>query len=110
MLATMGKYLMGSGEIGDRLGGVSRQRVQQIVNKTDFPKPYDELQMGKVWRIQDVERWISDHRPDLIDTEPSPVETPTRKGPRDGQARRTRLDDVIEHGTVISSEEKYGKA
>lgn len=73
---------MGAGEIGDRLGGVSRQRVQQIIAKPGFPPPYDELQMGKVWRIADVEAWIKVHRPDLIDTEPGPTETPARKGPR----------------------------
>jgi prophage regulatory protein len=86
MLMTMGKYLMGAGEIGDRLG-VSRQRVQQLISKPDFPKPYDELQMGKVWRITDVEEWIRDKRPDLSDAEPGETLTPVRKGPRDGQTR-----------------------
>lgn len=90
MLATMGKYLMGAGEIGDRLGGVSRQRVQQIVSKPGFPKPYDELQMGKVWRIGDVEAWIRENRPELADSEPGPTVTPARKGPRDGQTRKPR--------------------
>ncbi|MFC3736566.1 hypothetical protein [Paractinoplanes deccanensis] len=86
----MGKYLMGAGEIGDRLGGVSRQRVQQIIARPDFPAPYDEIAMGKVWRIEDVEAWIREHRPALIDSEPVPAVTPTRKGPRKGQTRKPR--------------------
>nr|WP_051042441.1 helix-turn-helix domain-containing protein [Actinoplanes missouriensis] len=72
---------MGAGEIGDRLG-VSRQRVQQLIAKPDFPAPYDEIQMGKVWRIADIEAWIREHRPALADSEPAPTATPTRKGPR----------------------------
>lgn len=80
MLATMGKYLMGAAEIGDRLGGVSRQRVQQIIAKPTFPKPYDILQMGKVWLIDDVERWMREHRTDLHDAEPVRAPAVLRKG------------------------------
>jgi prophage regulatory protein len=57
----MGKHLMGPGEIRERLGRLSRQRVYQITSNPTFPEPYDELQMGKVWRIEDVEAWIRDH-------------------------------------------------
>ena len=60
----MGRHLMGAREIEDRLG-VSRQRVQQLTARTDWPAPYDELAMGKVWRIEDVEAWISEHRPEI---------------------------------------------
>jgi len=38
--------------------GVGRQRVQQIINRRDFPKPYDELAMGKVWKRSAVEAWM----------------------------------------------------
>lgn len=86
MLTFVGKYLMGAGEIGDRLG-VSRQRVQQLIAHPRFPAPYDELQMGKVWTIESVEAWIREHRPALHDTEAeTPVltetSTPVRKGNR----------------------------
>ena len=57
----MGEHLMGPGEIRERLGGLSRQRVYQITSTASFPKPYDELRMGKVWRIEDVEAWIRNH-------------------------------------------------
>jgi len=57
----MGEHLMGPGEIRDRLGRLSRQRIYQITTNPTFPKPYDELRMGKVWRIEDVEAWIRDH-------------------------------------------------
>lgn len=81
MLLTMGRHLMGAREIEDRLG-VSRQRVHQLVTRPDWPKPYDELAMGKVWRIEDVEQWIREHRPDLHDTEGGPTVTPTTRGRR----------------------------
>jgi prophage regulatory protein len=61
----MGKHLMGPGEIRERLGGLSRQRIYQITMNSTFPKPYDELRMGKVWRIRDVEAWIRDHLEDV---------------------------------------------
>lgn len=64
MLLVMGKHLMGAREIELRLG-VSRQRVWQLINRADWPEPYDELAMGKVWRIKDIEAWIREHRPDL---------------------------------------------
>lgn len=73
---------MGAGEIRDRLGGISRQRVQQIITRATFPEPYDVLQMGKVWRIDDVERWIREHRVELHDTEPVRAPSPSRKGQR----------------------------
>lgn len=64
MFSVMGRHLMGAHEIETRLG-VSRQRVQQLVARADWPAPYDELKMGKVWRIADVEAWIKEHRPEL---------------------------------------------
>ncbi len=78
-MMTVGRYLMGAKEIEDRLG-VSRQRVYQITSHRNFPKPYDTLAMGSVWKISDVEAWIRIHRQDLIDSEPGATETPSRKG------------------------------
>lgn len=77
---------MGQAEIADRLG-VSRQRVQQLTNKPNWPDPFDVLAMGKVWWIKDIEQWIRDHRPDLHDVEPSADDKPIgnrhgRTGPR----------------------------
>lgn len=63
MFAVM-HHLMGAAEIGTRLGGVSRQRVQQIVSRPDFPEPLAVLGMGKVWNAEDVEAWIKEHRPE----------------------------------------------
>lgn len=64
MVLVMGKHLMGAREIQERLG-VGRQRVYQLTTRPDWPEPYDELAMGKVWRIADVEKWISAHRPEV---------------------------------------------
>jgi len=66
----MSSHLMGAGEIRQRLGGISRQRVYQLTQRSDCPAPYDELIHGKVWRRADVEAWIQRHRPELD------VETP----------------------------------
>lgn len=53
-------HLVGSAEIG-RMLGVSRQRVQQLVNRDDFPAPEVALDMGKVWSREAVETWARDH-------------------------------------------------
>lgn len=49
-------HLVGSAEIG-RMLGVGRQRVQQLINSGDFPKPEVVLDMGKVWKREEVEAW-----------------------------------------------------
>jgi len=49
-------HLIGAAEIG-KLFGVSRQRVQQLVHRPDFPAPTADLAMGKVWESADVHRW-----------------------------------------------------
>ncbi|WP_436536079.1 helix-turn-helix transcriptional regulator [Actinoplanes sp. HUAS TT8] len=49
--------LMGSREIAERLG-LCRQRIQQLADRPDFPAPYQELRMGRVWWRSDVETWI----------------------------------------------------
>ncbi|WP_430783913.1 helix-turn-helix transcriptional regulator [Actinoplanes sp. G11-F43] len=56
--------LMGSHEIGVRLGGANRQRVYRITTRRDFPAPVAVLKMGAVWRAEDVERWIEEHPDD----------------------------------------------
>lgn len=63
MLLTVG-VLMGSAEIAERLG-ISRQRVQQLMARADWPEPYDTLAMGKVWLSEAIEKWIAEHRPEL---------------------------------------------
>jgi prophage regulatory protein len=48
---------MGAEEIRQRLG-ISRQRAYILIGRRDFPAPWVELAMGKVWRSTDVEEWI----------------------------------------------------
>ncbi|MBM0228878.1 MULTISPECIES: DNA-binding protein [Micromonospora] len=57
--------LVGSAEIRVLLGGVSRQRVYQITNRRDFPEPVAKLEMGNVWLAEDVEKWITEKRPEM---------------------------------------------
>lgn len=55
--------VVGAHEIRMLIGdGISRQRVYQILKRSDFPKPYAELMQGKLWLTDDVEEWISTHR------------------------------------------------
>jgi prophage regulatory protein len=83
MFAVM-HHLMGTAEIALRLG-VTRQRVQQLVVRPDFPKPDHELIMGNVWKSGDIEAWIREHRPDLAEGPEGPPDIPKR--PRRGGAR-----------------------
>jgi prophage regulatory protein len=59
-------HLMGSAEIG-RMLGVSRQRVQQLIKTEDFPRPDVTLEMGKVWKREDVEAWAREHGRTIAD-------------------------------------------
>lgn len=54
-------HLVGSAEIGRMLGDISRQRVQQLIKRDDFPAPEAELDMGKVWKREAVEAWAQSH-------------------------------------------------
>jgi hypothetical protein len=61
----IGKYV-GAAEVGIMFD-VSRQRVQTIVNKEDFPKPYATLTVGKVWRTEDVKKWAEEHGRKIVE-------------------------------------------
>lgn len=54
-------HLVGSAEIGRMLGGLSRQRVQQLIQRDDWPEPEVVLDMGKVWKRADIEEWAKAH-------------------------------------------------
>lgn len=60
--------LMGAWEIRQRLG-YSREWVQRLISRRDFPEPYQTLRMGSVWDAEDVERWVAENRPDLDEPE-----------------------------------------
>lgn len=52
--------LAGAAEIGVMLG-ISRQRVQQLIGRPDFPQPVQVLAMGKVWTRSEIVKWAQDH-------------------------------------------------
>ncbi|WP_349308001.1 DNA-binding protein [Pseudofrankia sp. BMG5.36] len=55
--------LMGAAEIAKRLG-VNRTRVNQLLaSDPTFPSPYVTLAAGHIWRTEDIEAWIAEHRP-----------------------------------------------
>lgn len=60
--------LMGAWEIRQRVG-YSREWVQRLISRRDFPKPYQTLRMGSVWDARDVEAWIAEYRPELNEPE-----------------------------------------
>jgi predicted DNA-binding transcriptional regulator AlpA len=49
-------HLVGAQEIAKMLG-VSRQRVNQLTARDDFPAPTVILAGGKVWHTEEVEEW-----------------------------------------------------
>ena len=55
--------LVGAAEIGEMLGGVSRQRVTQLTKHAKFPVPALRLRMGALWWAEDVRQWAAEHRP-----------------------------------------------
>lgn len=52
--------LVSTREIRDMLG-VSRQRVQQLIARPDFPTPAGEFAI-KVWYRADIERWARERQ------------------------------------------------
>ncbi len=52
----MPHHLVGAAEIA-RMFGVSRQYVDQLSRRDDFPKPEVELASGRVWKREAVEKW-----------------------------------------------------
>ncbi|BCY08934.1 AlpA family transcriptional regulator [Actinoplanes sp. L3-i22] len=63
--ASLQPRLMGSREIAERLG-LCRQRVQQLAERADFPAPYQELRMGRIWWQSEVETWIRGWRSGVV--------------------------------------------
>ena len=58
---------MGQQEIRERLG-FSRQHTGVLINSKGFPDPVvDYLAMGRIWLAADIEAWIAEHRPTLVE-------------------------------------------
>lgn len=56
------RELVGVAEVAELLGGVSRQRVDQLARAyPDFPMPAAALRTGRVWEKAAIERWIARH-------------------------------------------------
>ncbi|MBE1484667.1 hypothetical protein [Plantactinospora soyae] len=43
---------------------MSRQWVEVLSKRRDFPEPAVVLKAGRIWRTEDVERWAVSRRPD----------------------------------------------
>lgn len=84
-LASLSGYpIVGQAEIARGMN-ISRQRVQQLIGRADWPKPYVTLAMGKVWKTEDIEAWIREHRP--ADPGPDDTERTEPLGQRHGRKR-----------------------
>jgi prophage regulatory protein len=70
----MSSQYLGAREI-ESWFGVSRQRVQQLIARPDWPAPCAVLAMGKIWLRDDVAAWAARHRPELS-SESVPRESP----------------------------------
>jgi predicted DNA-binding transcriptional regulator AlpA len=56
----MTPHLLGVAEIAAMLG-LSRQRVNQLIQADDFPPPEAELSAGRIWSRAAVETWVAAH-------------------------------------------------
>jgi predicted DNA-binding transcriptional regulator AlpA/ATP-dependent Clp protease ATP-binding subunit ClpA len=56
----MPHHLLGVAEIATMLG-LSRQRVNQLIQQDDFPAPEAELSAGRIWSRDAVEAWVASH-------------------------------------------------
>jgi predicted DNA-binding transcriptional regulator AlpA len=52
----MTSHLVGPQEVCEILG-VSRQRLQQLAARPDFPEPVVELALGRVWETEAIRAW-----------------------------------------------------
>jgi ATP-dependent Clp protease ATP-binding subunit ClpA/predicted DNA-binding transcriptional regulator AlpA len=60
MMVAMTQHLLGVAEIAAMLG-LSRQRVNQLIQHDDFPAPDAELSAGRIWSREAVEAWVASH-------------------------------------------------
>jgi hypothetical protein len=51
---------MGTAEIAERLG-VDRVRARSITRRNDFPAPYAQITLGRIWLSPDIAAWIRTH-------------------------------------------------
>ncbi|KQC39237.1 AlpA family transcriptional regulator [Frankia sp. ACN1ag] len=50
-------------DLAERLG-VGAEQGRRIANRADFPPPLFMHGVTRFWGIDDVEQWITEHRPD----------------------------------------------
>ena len=53
--------LAGKAELRALLGQISRKHVQDLILRSDFPKPASKLARGNVWNLEEVKAWINEH-------------------------------------------------
>lgn len=53
-------HLVGAAEVADILG-VTRQQVNRLSRREDFPEPVVVVKAGKIWKRRDIERWARNH-------------------------------------------------
>ena len=58
---------VGIGEIRDLLFEISKERVEDLTFRGDFPKPTAELAAGDLWLREEVAAWISQHGDTVAD-------------------------------------------
>ena len=49
---------------GDTPSPVTYRTSTYVLSRADFPGPVADLAQGKVWRTDDVDHWIREHRPE----------------------------------------------
>jgi hypothetical protein len=46
-----------------RLLGVPRRTAARYADRDDFPAAFDTLEVGRIWRARDVEKWAKRNLP-----------------------------------------------
>jgi prophage regulatory protein len=57
-----GTRLVTVAEIAEQLG-VTHERARQLTHQPGFPPPVKTVGLVRIWLAEDVDRWISEHRP-----------------------------------------------
>lgn len=49
--------------IAEKIGGLSRQRADQLTREPTFPAPVQTVGRYRLWEETDVDEWLDEHRP-----------------------------------------------
>lgn len=66
-----------TGAIARRMG-LSRERIRQLTHTESWPAPVGKVGSARCWDADDIDQWLDQHRPDLVD---GPMDQPIHARP-----------------------------